>query len=139
MSSNTRQVGQTKDAGFQIGLRRTVPWSFRSVWGLITSPEGLSVWSGGGTVRKWARGAAIRYPDGTVGEVRVFEPGSHIRLTCHPQGWERPSIIQVRVIDQGDRSVIAFHQEQIPDSKRREDRRTFFKQAVALLEQRLIP
>lgn len=133
-----RQVGQTKAQGFQIGLRKTVRCSFRSAWELVTSPEGPSIWSGGGIVRMWARGAKIQYPDGAVGEVRVFEPDSHIRLTCQPPGWERPSIIQVRVIDHGDRTVIAFHQEHIPDSKKRENRRTFFKQAVAMLEQRLM-
>ena len=137
MSSETRQVGQTKDAGFQIGLRRTVRCRLHTAWELVTSPMGLSIWSGGGSVRKWARGAEIAYPDGTVGEVRVFEPDSHIRVTWHPPGWERPSIIQVRVIDRGDRTVIAFHQEHIPDSKNRENRRTFFKQAMAMLEQHL--
>ena len=137
MSSTMRQVGQTKAAGFQIGLRKTLPCRFRATWELITSPVGFSIWSGGGSVRQWARGAGIVYPDGTVGEVRVFRPNSHIRVTRQPPGWERPSIIQVRVIDRGDRTVIAFHQEHIPDAKNREIRRTFFKQAMAMLEQHL--
>ncbi len=137
MGNDVRPVGQTRDAGFQVGLRKTIPCTFRPAWRLITSPAGLAIWSGGGRVREWVRGAVIKYPDGTAGEVRVYKPDSHIRLTCQPPGWERPSIIQVRVIDRGDRTVLAFHQEHIPDAENRENRRVFFEAAMAELEQRL--
>lgn len=41
------------------------------------------------------------------------------------------SLIQVRVLPQGERAVVAFHQEQLPDEVAREQRRAAF---VASLE-----
>ena len=41
-----REVGRTKDAGFQIGVSRTVPHDAAAVWELLTSSVGLAVWLG---------------------------------------------------------------------------------------------
>ncbi len=134
MNTEAHEVGKTKNAGSQIGVRKTIACSFKVAWRLIASPEGLMIWSGGGSVQGWMLGAALRFPDGTHGQVRVFEPNSHIRITWHPPGWIRPSIIQVRIIDHGDRTVIAFHQEQLPDATQREQRRACFRRAMGKLE-----
>ena len=36
-----RVVGQTKDAGFEIGVSRTVEHPPEAVWGFLTGPDGL--------------------------------------------------------------------------------------------------
>ncbi|WP_315969970.1 hypothetical protein [Brevibacillus massiliensis] len=36
-----RVVGQTKSAGFQVGVRRTLPVSQERAWELVASVEGL--------------------------------------------------------------------------------------------------
>ncbi|MFN2128846.1 MAG: hypothetical protein ACK2TU_13385, partial [Anaerolineales bacterium] len=72
--------------------------------------------------------------DGSYGTIRVYTPGSHLRITWQPRGWARPSTIQVRVIHKGNRSIIAFHQEHLPGATERAERRQHFIRALDALE-----
>jgi uncharacterized protein YndB with AHSA1/START domain len=122
-----RPTGLTKDTGFQIGVRRTLPIHLKDAWRLITSPQGIQFWLGKTEKLDYSEGAHYQLDDGTVGEVRVFKPNSHIRITWKPPGWVRAATIQVRVIPKSDRTVIAFHQEHLPGPREREQRRDHFK------------
>ncbi len=128
-----KPVGITKDAGWQIGARRTFPIELETAWRLLVSPEGLQTWLGAPTGQFQEKGGRYELADGTSGEIRVYKPNSHLRLTWHPPGWPRPATIQVRVIPSGEKTVIAFHQEQMPGPEARETRRTFFKNALDAL------
>lgn len=126
-------VGMTKDAGWEIGVRRTVELTPGEAWQLVTSPAGRRCWLG--EVEGWALepGAAYHLPEGTHGEIRVVS-ASHLRITWQPPGWERPSTIQVRVNANGPRAVIAFHQEHLPGQAERAERKAHFLAALAALE-----
>lgn len=125
-------TGLTKDAGWQIGVRKTLPVALEDAWNLLVSEEGLSIWLGGLPNFEPAEDAEYELPDGTRGKVTVFKQISHLRLTWYPPGWPRPSIIQVRVIPSGKKkTVFAFHQEHLPSEEAREERRDFFKEAIA--------
>src|SRR4051794_15255348 len=108
MASAPDEVGKTGDVGYQIGGRRTIPFSEEAIWGLLLSPEGLATWLGGPI--EVEEGARYTLADGAVGEVRVYKPWSHIRLTWQPPGWARPSLIQVRVIPAKSGTTLSFHQ-----------------------------
>ena len=41
-----KQVGKTKDVGFQFGLRRTFPIQTEKAWEYLFSPIGLAIWLG---------------------------------------------------------------------------------------------
>jgi hypothetical protein len=41
-----KPVGLTKSAGFQIGVRRTLPMTQEKAWELLFSQEGLQIWLG---------------------------------------------------------------------------------------------
>ena len=41
-------VGLTKDAGWQIGVSRTLPVTTEEAFAVVLSPEGLAVWRGDG-------------------------------------------------------------------------------------------
>lgn len=128
-----RAVGQTAAAGFNVGVQRTWPVSADEAWRLLTSAEGVQAWLGGAPPR-WEKGEAYRLRDGSSGEVRVFNPGSHLRITWQPEGWPRPSIIQVRVTPAGERkTVVSFHQEHLPGAAERDERRRFFEAAFEAL------
>ncbi|MFC1747112.1 SRPBCC domain-containing protein [Candidatus Neomarinimicrobiota bacterium] len=133
---NGKITGKTRDVGYQIGVRRTIPAAVEEAWDIVTSPEGVRIWLGGDGI-PLQQGAAYSLPDGAVGMVRVIVPGSHIRITWQPPGWPRPSLIQLRVIPKGRTAVIAFHQEHLPDFLVREERRLWFRVALEQLEQRL--
>ena len=102
-SDSERPVGLTKDVGYQIGVRRTVSIPLAEAWDLVISPTGTALWLGEIPNLILEEGARYRQADGSVGEVRVFKPGSHVRITWHPPGWPRPSTIQVRVLPKGER------------------------------------
>lgn len=130
-----RPTGLTKDVGWQVGVRRTLPISQREAWDLVTSDQGLRLWLGQAAGIKLEEGARYELEDQSKGEMRVISPGSHLRLTWRPRGWPRPSTIQVRVIPKGEKSTIAFHQEHLPGPYEREAQRDHFKLALDGLEE----
>jgi uncharacterized protein YndB with AHSA1/START domain len=104
-------------------------------WRLLTSSRGRSIWLGSTPDMENTKGTTYRLSDGTTGEMRVFTPNSHLRITWFPKGWPRASTIQVRVVPKGERCVIVFHQEHLPGPEERELRRAHFKASLDELEQ----
>jgi uncharacterized protein YndB with AHSA1/START domain len=120
--------GLTKDTGWQIGVRRTIPAQADDVWDLLLSPDGLKIWLGDGEQFPFKKGSGYKLRDGTLGEVKIYQPGSHWRITRKPPDptYQRPSTIQIRVIGKGDRCVLAFHEEHLPDERARQSRKSFY-------------
>ena len=125
-----RPVGLTKEVGWQMGVRRTVPLSVEESWDLLVSEAGLKVWLGDPAKITLAKGEPYQLKDGTTGVIRVYKPLSHIRLTFDTVGAERPSTIQVRVLPNDGRCTIAFHQEHLGSAAERKQRHRFFQQAL---------
>ncbi len=115
--TSQHEVGRTATAGWEVGVRRTVAADREAVWELLRSPEGMEIWLGGAIALEVG---PYRLEDGTDGQVRVNEPGSHIRLTWRPPGWEEPSTLQVRVLPAATGTTIAFHQEGLADAMARD-------------------
>jgi uncharacterized protein YndB with AHSA1/START domain len=114
-------VGKTKDAGFQVGVRRTFPISLEQAWKYLTLREGVSIWLGTADNFHLIKGATYQAQGGASGEVRVVNRHENIRVTWQPKQWSQPSTIQVRVIPSGrDKTVVSFHQEKLPDAAARE-------------------
>jgi uncharacterized protein YndB with AHSA1/START domain len=128
-------TGKTRDVGYQVGARRTMPVGLKQAWRLITSPDAVKIWLGENPDLRFIKGAVYHLPDGTSGEVRVFKPDSHMRITWQPRDWQKPSTIQIRVIPNGDKTVFAFHQENLPGPDERQQRLVFFKNVLDRLEQ----
>ena len=133
MADQERTVGQTRDTGFQIGVRRTLPMAREAAWRLLTTPSGVKIWLGE-VEGQFVQGATYRLADSTTGEVTVFAINSHLRTTWLPPGWQRPSIIQVRVLPHGGHTSVAFHQEWLPGPQEREQRRVWFTDALSQLK-----
>ncbi|OZM72678.1 activator of Hsp90 ATPase 1 family protein [Amycolatopsis antarctica] len=112
-------VGRTKDAGFQIGVSKTIPYATAEVWRFLVSPEGRTLWLGETDTWEPVRGAGYRTTEGTVGEIRGFREGDRIRLTWLPADRQRETTVQVAVSAQGDRTVLRFHQERMADAEER--------------------
>ena len=85
--------------------------------GAAALPDGTAAWLGGPLAI--AEGP-YRLEDGTDGEVRVDEHGSHIRLTWRPPGREVPTVVQVRVLPAASGATVAFHQERLEGPEERE-------------------
>lgn len=134
--SKGKPVGKTRDTSYQVGARKTITVKGEKAWDYLTAGEGIRVWLGEIAADRLSKGTTYRLPDGTAGELRVFSD-SHLRMSWHPPGWERASTLQLRVIPKGDRSVIAFHQENLPGPAAREERRLFFTEILEELNQRM--
>lgn len=117
MTEEAQVVGKTADAGYQIGVRRTLPCGEEALWSLLLSPAGQAIWLGGAI--ELDAGARYTLDDGTTGQVNVYKPWSHLRLTWQPQGWARPSTVQVRVMAARRGTTLSFHQEYLANGDAR--------------------
>lgn len=137
MRSDNKPVGSTKDVGYQVGVRRTIEAQHSKVRDYVFSNQGLDLWLGPTAGFELEAGQKFKLEDGAIGEVRVYNPNSHIRLTWQPGHYPRPSTIQLRLIDKDGKTTIAFHQEHLPSSKQREERRSHFIHALEEIESNL--
>lgn len=126
-----RVEGETADAGFEIGVSKTVPLPVDEVWRRLTGEEGVRAWLGETTSSiGFEAGESYRLADGTTGEVRVVVEGDRVRLTRRPEGWARAATVQIRLTPKGEKTVVTFHEEHLPSAEEREARRGHYRGAV---------
>ena len=130
-------VGRTKDAGWEIGVSRTVPVPIDEVWRVLVSEAGIAVWLGSGVHLSGDVGEPYETAEGTTGELRSYHPGDRVRLTWQPIDWDHDSTVQIALGDKGDRTLLRFHQERLADSRERERQRTHWKRVADELTQLL--
>lgn len=94
-------VGKTKDAGWQIGVSRTVPVPLDEAWSRL---EQVESWLG-------------EAPD----DVRSHHPHDRIRL-----GWQG-TIVQTTVRPAATGTTVRFHQERLPDADARARQREHWR------------
>lgn len=134
-TTDNQSTDKVRDSGFQVEVRKTFPVDAKTAWQELTSAEGLYCWLGDISYIGQNKGDTYELPDGTKGKTRVYRNNSHLLITWQPPEWDEPSVIQVRVIPKSNKSVIAFHQEQLPSEDIREERRMYFENALENLEE----
>jgi uncharacterized protein YndB with AHSA1/START domain len=127
----TNVVGQTKDAGFQIGVRKTFPVSVNHAWDFLFSDTGLSVWLGEVDPGNLELTKTYKTKDGTEYKPSILKPYSHIRLTWRKKGWDNTSIVQMRVLSSKEKTIISFHQEKLTDSHQRAEMKAHWDKIIA--------
>lgn len=131
-------LGLTQDAGWQMGIRRTVPVTPHQAWEFLTGP-GLSSWLGTldpGAIR--AIGGAYVTAEGTRGELRSRAEGSMLRLTWQPAGAETDTTVQLRVIPAKTGSTIAIHHERLSGPAEREEMLAHWGAVLNTVEARIV-
>lgn len=122
---STRSTGLTKDAGWEVGVSRTLPQSPAAVWEFISGPRGLELWLGAGARLTPEPGAPYETDTGVTGEVRGYRPGDRIRVTYGD------TAVQVAVSAAGGgRSVLVFHQERMASPEERERQRAYWQRVM---------
>ena len=124
-----KRVGQTKNVGFQFGIRRTFPISTEMAWQYLFSDKGLNTWLGKLTT-EFELKKEFQTKDGVLGFVRIFKPNSHIRLNWKRKEWENLSTVQIRVIGNKNKVTISFHQEKLYDSKQRDEMKEYWNKII---------
>ncbi|WP_119286751.1 SRPBCC domain-containing protein [Streptomyces sp. YIM 130001] len=123
-------TGLTQDAGWQIGVSRTLPYPPAAVWDFVASPEGIALWLGEGAELPGAprKGTPFANAAGESGEIRSYRPGDRIRATLGT------TTVQVAVSaapsSDGTRAVLRFHQEHLASAHERERRRDHWQSAL---------
>ncbi|MFB8028482.1 SRPBCC domain-containing protein [Streptomyces sp. NPDC056465] len=123
-------TGLTQDAGWEIGVSRTLPLPVDALWEFVAGEEGVALWLGPGAELPTEKGAAYRTADGVEGEIRSYRPGDRVRLT------HGPTTVQVAVAPGGSagRSVLRFHQEHLASAEEREERRAHWQGVMDRVE-----
>ena len=130
---NSKQVGLTKDVGFQVGVRRTFNLTPEEAWEKLLSKKGKSIWLGKLISGDVSSDFGFRTKDGIEGKKRVFKPFSHFRIDYKKTEWTNQSMLQVRVIKMKDKTkaTIRFHQEKLLDSNQREEMKKHWEAVLA--------
>ncbi|HVL98922.1 MAG TPA: SRPBCC domain-containing protein [Egibacteraceae bacterium] len=129
-----RVVGETADAGFQVGVQRSVGAPAAEVWELITGRPDL--WLGAGASIEFVEGAHYEVPAGdghprVSGEVRVVKPGNRLRITWQPEAWAAPATLQLTLTTApSGRTAVSAHLEKLPDAAAREAMRARWRAAL---------
>lgn len=117
-------VGQTKDAGWQIGVSKTIGRSAEEVWDFLTSSAGVAIWLGEGVTVQPEPGVEYETADGIRGETRSFREMDRIRLTWQPTGWSHETTLQLAVRASGPgKAMLRIHQERLASAVERERQR----------------
>lgn len=125
------EVGRTKDAGWQIGVSKTVEHPVEELWAFITSPDGMAIWLGDGVIAL-ERGADYETVTGVRGETRSFHELDRLRLTWQPPDWTHDTTLQLVVRSAGaGRSRLTVHQERLADATEREQQRRHWQGVVS--------
>jgi len=133
---NPKVVGQTKNVGFQIGVRRTFPISQKKAWELAISNEGLKLWLGDFTSFPLQKNEKYSAETGN-GEIRVIKPLQQIRLTWQRKDWAKPSTVQIRFLPKDEnKTTISFHQEHLSDEKVRDEMKILWEKVLDTIMER---
>ncbi|MEF7441274.1 SRPBCC domain-containing protein [Paenibacillus lautus] len=131
-------VGVTKDAGVQIGVRKTMAVTKESLWDFLTSPEGLSLWIGDVPSLELRVGQEYESKEGVSGKITVAVPYHKLRLTWKRKEWDNPSRLQIYVLStKTGNTTIAIHQEMLDDVYMREIMRRFWDETLTAIQHQL--
>jgi uncharacterized protein YndB with AHSA1/START domain len=128
------QVGRTRDAGWQIGVSKTIDRPVEDVWTFITSPAGVAIWLGEGVTVSPERGEGYETATGVRGETRSFHELDRIRLTWQPPDWSHDTTLQLVVTSAGEgRTRLGVHQERLAGAAEREQQRRHWQAVVTAI------
>jgi len=113
-------VGQTKDVGWQFGVRKSVSLNANEVWDFLFSENGTELWL-----------------KGADREFSTFKNLSHIRTKWKLNGWTNEATLQMRVISNKDKTTIAFHIEKLLNEKQREETKTHWDKVIKTVTKKI--
>ncbi|RIE02955.1 SRPBCC domain-containing protein [Cohnella faecalis] len=121
-------VGVTKDAGVQIGVRKTIVATKEQVWNFLASPKGLSLWIGDVPSLRLQVGHEYESKEGVSGKITVVIPYHKLRMTWKRPEWDKPSRLQIYTLAaKSEKTTVAIHQEMLDDVYMREVMRRYWE------------
>jgi uncharacterized protein YndB with AHSA1/START domain len=118
-----------------VQVRLTVNSPVGAVWRALVSAEGTAVWLGEGAVLG-DKGQSYHCADGSAGVVRSFHPLEQLRLSWHQDADSEPTLIELDVTPEEDRTRLRLWHDGLP-ADRRPAMRTHWQQALEALARTL--
>lgn len=112
-------TGYTKDSGWQLGVRRTVPVPLEQVWDYLIG-QGVAEWLGDTELGR-SRGDKYVTRAGERGEIRSWTDHVRIRLTWRPPNRAHDTTLQLTVQAAASGTTIGIHQERLAGPDERAD------------------
>ncbi len=120
MTGAATTVGLTKDAGWQVGVRRTFPVTPERAWQVLMDGAGRELWSE------------------SAGEVRA-RSDRHLRVTWNHLLLDRPSRLQLRVEPAASGATVAVHQDMLSSDVERSAMKQHWSGVLERLGELLTP
>lgn len=114
-----RTLGQTSNAGFEIGVQKTLPVTVDEAWALVVG-AGRGVWLGAEMPDLEFDAGSTASAEGYQVEIRTIRDRERIRLRWQPPGRPEPTVLQLHFGDKGDRTALRVHQEKLSNPDERE-------------------
>ena len=128
-------VGTTKDAGVQIGIRKTFAVTKEKAWNFLVSLEGLTLWIGEATSFTLQKGHEYESKEGVSGKITVVVPYQKLRMTWKRSEWDSPSRLQIYLLSASSgKTTISIHQEMLEDVYMREMMRRYWEETLNKIE-----
>ena len=135
MAKSDDTTGLTQDAGWEVGVRTTVPVGAAAVWDYLTG-AGLPLWLGETTLPT-QKNAVYETDDGVRGRLISRTEGARLRLSWRPADWPHDTTLQLSVRAAATGTTIAVHHERLADRDERRMMLGHWKTVVAELEKAL--
>jgi uncharacterized protein YndB with AHSA1/START domain len=133
-----RVKGQTLDAGFEVGVQKTINAPIEKVWQFITSKKGAKLWLGNLKEElELQKGATYTTASGATGEIRSVYPQQKLRLTWTPKGRDSATTVQIYMLcprNQANKTNLQFHQEKLADANERQAMKEHWRGALSAIE-----
>jgi len=123
-------AGQSKDAGWEVGVRTTVPVPLGTVWTYLLG-DGLKLWLGEIAALPSMKGAKFRTADGVNGVVRSYTDQVQVRISWQPDDWPHDTSLQVTVKESSGGTTIGIQHQMLADREERRMMLGHWKNVVA--------
>ena len=109
----SRVLGETANAGFEVGVQKTVDLSPQQTWQLLTSRKGLLLWLGEVDDLNLVKGEKFQTKDGSSGEIRSIKRAERIRIKWQPNDGSNSSTFQITLSPVKNKTSIRVHHENL--------------------------
>ncbi|EWS80307.1 hypothetical protein [Brachybacterium phenoliresistens] len=118
LADRSRPTGLTLNAGWELGVRRTVPAAPEELWQRLLS-DWLPAWLAVDSIPQMV-GAPLRRGEQIRGRVVGCHVGRRVRLRWHPPQLDHETVFQVTLLEAPGGCTIAIHQERLLGSAERQ-------------------
>ncbi|MBN9294687.1 MAG: hypothetical protein J0G96_11985 [Flavobacteriia bacterium] len=117
----TKITGKTKDAGWQFGIRKSVPLKLNEVWEFLFSENGIKLWL-----------------EDADQKFSTFRQLSHIRTKWKLKDWTNEATLQMRVLSNNkDKTTIAFHIDKLLNEDQREETKMYWNNIIKIITEQI--